>query len=135
MINSLRSDNYYAYYYDFSNQKEQVFEDGDGIYLNLTAKTRYNLEVMASYWRGDEFITIKGGQLYPSISSSFKNAISIENKRELFFLRFLYDVKLSENFYFSTRFEPYFDIRNSNLEFSHGLYINYRPDFFLWKNK
>ena len=135
MIRSLRSDNYYAYYYDFSNQKQQVFEDGDGIYLNLTAKTRFNLEVMASYWRGDEFITIKGGQLYPSISSSFKNAGSFENNRELFFLRFLYDVKLSENFYLSTRLEPYFDIRNSNMEFSHGLYINYRPDFFLLKNK
>lgn len=135
IIESLESENYFVFYADGSNTKLQVFEDGYGIYLNLSAQMKYNLNVMGSYWRGEEFIAVKGGQLYPSVSSSFKNQGVVEQIREILILRFLHDWHILDNLTFSTRIEPYYDFRNDLLEFSHGFYLNYHPDFFLWKNK
>lgn len=133
-LRSLRSDNYYVYYLDFSNEKMQAFEDGSGWFFNLTLKTKaFNL--MGSYWRGNEFISIKGGELYQSISSTFKDPDHVEEIRELFILRLMQDVKILDNLYLTARLEPFYDIGNKSFHFSHSFYVNYRTDFFLWKNK
>lgn len=133
-VKSVKSDNYYTYYLDFSNDHRQAFKDGNGWYFNITLKTK-KFDVMGSYWRGNEFISVKGGALYSSVSSSFKNPGHIEEIRELFILRFLYDIKILDNLSLTARVEPLYDFRNRQFEFSHGFYVNYRPYFFLWKNK
>ncbi len=135
LINNVRLDGYYTHYNDFSNQQLRPFLDGDGIYLNAEVKSKFGLEFMASYWRGNEFLTIQGGQLYPSESSSVQNRFVIQEERELLILRLFHNLKLSDKLTLSSRFEPYFDLLNDRFEFSHGFYLNYNADFYLLKNR
>lgn len=131
-LRSINLKNYYVYFTDFSFEKHQAFENGSGLYLNLDLKLKW-FNLLTSYWHGNEFISIKGGPLYQSVSNSFKNPGHIEEKRQLIIFRFMHDLKILNNLHFSTRFEPFFDFRNNSFEFSHGFYVNYRPDFFLFK--
>lgn len=134
-LKSVRLEGYHCYYRDYSNTQLQTFKDGDGLYLNASVKTKIHLDVMASYWRGNEFISIQGGQLYPSISSTFKDPLAVEPQRELLIFRFLHNLKIADHIYVSARFEPHIDIGNGDFEFSHGFYINYRPKFFVSRLK
>jgi len=128
----IRTDNYFVYYKDFSFDKRQQFVDGFGIYLNLSLKTKF-LTLMLSYWQGKDYIAEYGGKLYQSVSS--KDQSYFEDLRQLLFLRFLYDLKITDNVYLIARFEPFYDFVNDKLEFSHGLYVTYKQDIFLKKIK
>lgn len=120
---------YYTFYKNVTGNS--VFEDGSGVYLNAAIETNFNVEVMASYWKGNEFQSIQGGLLYPSVSSTVKNPFYVEPERELLILRFFHRIKLADNLTISTRFEPFYDLGNSKFEFSHGFYVNYTTDFKL----
>ncbi|TRX56234.1 hypothetical protein FNH22_16480 [Fulvivirga sp. M361] len=135
LIQSFRFEGYHMYYKDFSNTQELTFLDGDGIYLNASIKTKIHLDIMASYWKSDEFLSFSGGQLYQSVSGILREPFTVESERQLLIVRFLHNLKISDNIFVSTRFEPYYDIENGLFEFSHGLYINYRPQFFLTRVK
>ncbi|MEM6524235.1 MAG: hypothetical protein AAF693_10600 [Bacteroidota bacterium] len=134
-VRDLRLEGYHVFYGDYSNTLLQTFEDGDGLYLNASVKTSIHLDLMASYWRGNEFISIQGGQLYPSVSSTFKDPDAVEQQRELLIFRFLHTLKIADHIYVSTRFEPHVDLGNGEFEFSHGFYLNYRPQFFVSRLK
>ena len=133
-LRAFRTDNYYVHFLDFSFEKVQPYTSGSGIYLNLTAEFK-NIDFMTSYWRGDEFISIKGAALYQSVSNSFKNPGYTEDQRELLIFRLMHNIKILDNLHLSSRFEPFYDLGNSKFEFSHGLYLNYRPDFYLFNVK
>jgi hypothetical protein len=133
-VTGARVDGYYTGYKDFSTDQLRPFEDGSGVMLNATIFTKMHLDIMASYWKGNEFLTIQGGKLYPSESSTFKNPFHIEEQRELLILRFMHNLKLADGLVLSGRFEPYFDLLNNRFEFSHALYLNYSTDFKLLKN-
>jgi len=128
-LQSIRFASYYLYFKDFSFQKLGIYEDGSGVYLNIEAKTNFNMEFMASYWRGHEFVSVMGGQLYPSVSSTFKTPNHLEDTRELLILRVFHNIKVAENLQLSTRFEPFYDLGNEKFEFSHGFYLNYTTNF------
>ncbi|MTI21058.1 hypothetical protein E1176_08510 [Fulvivirga sp. RKSG066] len=128
-LKALRFSNYYLFYQDFSSERLLPFENGSGIYLNTTAETDFNVELMLSYWKGHEFISIMGGQLYPSVSSTFKNPNHTEQERELLIMRFFHELKLAKNLSLTSRFEPFYDLGNSKFEFSHGFYLNYNLDY------
>lgn len=131
VLKSVRTKNYFVYFTDFSFEKRQAFESGSGLYLNLDLEFKW-FSFMTSYWKGNDFISIKGAPLYQSVSSSFKNPGYVEEERELIILRFMHDLKILDNLFFSSRIEPFFDLQNNTFEFSHAFYINYRPDFFLF---
>lgn len=124
---------YYLFYKDFSNTKLQPFENGQGYYLNGSLMTDFDLQVMLSYWKGREFISIMGGQLYPSVSSVFKNPDRVEQERELLLLRFSHNIHIYKGISLISRFDPYYDLQNETFEFSHGLYINYKQKIPLIK--
>ena len=130
-ITSLQSDNYYTYYENITPSRPLAFNDGDGWYLNLSIATKIDLEFMTSYWYGREFISIKGGPLYQSVSSTVHHPEHVEPIREFVIFRFLHNLKLTDDMTFSARFEPYYDIGNSVWEYSFGFYLNYYPDFYL----
>src|SRR5690606_27802464 len=90
---------------------------------------------MTSYWYGNSFMSIKGAPLYQSVSHNFKNPDYLEQYRKLLIFRLSHDVKIFDNFYLTSRFEPFFDPNNDNFEFSHSFYLNYRTDFYLFKVK
>lgn len=134
-LNNVRLEGYYTHYNDFSGEQLRPFADGDGLYLNAEVKSKIGFEMMVSYWRGNEFLTIQGGQIYPSESSSVKNPLRIEEERELLIFRLFHNMKISDRITLSSRFEPYFDLINNRFEFSHGFYLNYNADFYLLRNK
>lgn len=135
LVQGIKMQNYYVYYKDFSAGLDRPFEDGSGWYANLSLKLKGNVELMGSYWKGHEFISIMGGQLYPSVSSTFKTPFAVEEERELLILRLMHNIKVTDKIYISSRFEPFYDLINEKFEFSHGFYINYSTDFFLTKKE
>lgn len=134
IFKSIKADNYFTHFYDFSFVKEQPYQSGTGFYSNFTINTKYQ-NLMISYWEGNNFMSIQGGRLYPSISSNVKNIGVTEDKRQLLIFRFMSDIKLWDNIYLTGRFEPHFDLINNDFEFSHGLYVNYKQTIGIAKIK
>lgn len=134
ILKAVRSDNHYVSFVDFSFEKQQPYTNGHGLYLNLIFDLKW-FSFMTSYWYGNSFMSIKGAPLYQSVSHNFKNPDYLEQYRKLLIFRLSHDVKIFDNFYLTSRFEPFFDPNNDNFEFSHSFYLNYRPDFYLFKVK
>lgn len=122
---------YRVFYEDISNIQDNIFKDGGGWYLNAGVNTRWHLNVIATYWLGNEFIAFHGGQLFQSVSSTFKFPNHVEEQRELFILRFSHELNITRNLHMTSRFEPYYDLRNGKFEFSNGLYITYQTDWLI----
>lgn len=116
-----------------TNANNPVFEDGTGIFINPYINTKIGLTVMGSYWRGDRFLTIQGNQLYPSVSDNYPSRV--DEVREFFMLRLLYDVKVAEGLTLTARAEPFYDTYAQALEYSFGLYLNFSERFFLLNAK
>ncbi len=98
------------------------FRNGSGFYTNLSLETSAGT-FMASYWKGQEFVNILGGDIYSS-ASRFRDFT--EPTREILIFRWLKDFQLSPHCQLSVRAQPYYDFRNSLFEYSFGVYANYR---------
>jgi hypothetical protein len=105
------------------------YQDGFGFLINPYVTTRFGLTVMGSYWRGNEFLTIQGGALYPSVNELYP--ARVDEERDLIMLRFLYDLKISDGLTLSARAEPFYDTYAEAIEYSFGLYLNFSDRFFL----
>ncbi len=119
-----------SYVTGFSTSSDRLaFEDGNGIFINPYVTTKIGLTVMGSYWMGNEFLTIQGNQLYPSVTDNYPGRF--DNRREFFMLRFLYDRKLADGLTLTARAEPFYDTYAKALEYSFGIYLNFSDRFFL----
>ena len=98
------------------------FRNGSGFYTNLSLETSAGT-FMASYWKGEEFVNILGGDIYSSVSR-FRDFT--EPTREILIFRWLKDFQLSPHCQLSVRAQPYYDFQNSLFEYSFGVYANYR---------
>ncbi len=130
--------------YGLYSQKE-VFPDstlisftetaGNGIYGNIKLKTKVG-DFLVNYLYTNNFRpTNVGGALYGSISAAQTGSERFFRFRELIFLRWCKDFKLSENLTFTLRVEPYYDIRLKLFEYNYGFYMSFQPRFFLRKIK
>jgi hypothetical protein len=109
------------------------FEDGFGLFINPYITTKIGLTVMGSYWRANEFLTIQGGDLYPSINEKYPSRV--DEERDFIMLRVLYDVKIADGLILTARAEPFYDTYASALEYSFGIYLNFSDRFFLLNAK
>jgi len=99
---------------------------GYGLYPNLTWELKW-LDVMASWWYGDSFVSQTGGPLYQSYSTNVFNPGRTEQQRNLLIVRFLKDFQLAPGASFTFRVEPVFDLnKNGKMEFSHGVFTNFK---------
>ncbi len=130
-IKSVKTENYYCIYHDASGTKLQHYNDGSALYFNASVTSKYDAGIQLGYWSGNQFITRRGGYLYQSISSIPDKINYKEQKRELLFIRFLYQKKISNGFHIDVRFEPYYDLKHSFLEYSYSIYFTYKKDFRL----
>lgn len=130
LAKNIRLDYYYMFYKDNSSTQRQAFVDGSGHFLNLTLDTRW-LSIMGSYWAGHEFISSKGGLIYQTQSSRYNEAPFSVSNRNLFIVRFMRAIKLMENCFLSLRLEPFINLESGEFKSSQGIYINFRPDWFL----
>jgi len=127
-LNELSLSGYYVFDKDLSGTR-QPYLDGDGVYLNGSVSTRFGLDIMASYWQAREFLSIQGGQIYPSISP--QDGVTLEPSPKLFILRFLYTYPVADVLTLSLRYEPYMDLAFDTFQYSYGFYLNYRARYFV----
>lgn len=118
-----------------TDANEPVFDSGTGtgVFINPYLKTKIGLTVMGSYWRGDRFLTLQGNQLYPSVSDNYP--LRVDEVREFFMLRLLYDVKVADGLTLTGRAEPFYDTHAKAIEYSFGLYLSFSERFFLLNAK
>jgi hypothetical protein len=82
------------------------------------------LSINPTYWLGNGFIADRGTTLYQSVS--LDKPRYTEKMRELIFVRFIYGKTVAPDLSLNVRFEPYYDVRNSLMEFSYSVYLSYR---------
>ena len=135
-VKEVFTDNYAAVYKDFSPEKVRAYQGGFGLWLNAGVNTKWGT-LVASYWKGNNFITIKGMPLYQSVSENLYEKGFTQNSRNLLALRYAYQKELVPHLYLDFRFEPHVDLDHSdkNLQFNHSLFLTYKEDFRLFKLK
>lgn len=109
------------------------YKEGTGIFINPYVTTKIGLTLMGSYWRANQFLTVQGGDLYPSIHENYPTRV--DEERDFFMLRILYDKKLADGLTLTARAEPFYDTYAEALEYSFGLYLNFSDRFFLLNAK
>jgi hypothetical protein len=136
-IKEIYTDNYVAVYKDFSPVKTEPFQGGFGVWLNAGVDTKFG-SIVASYWKGNNFETIKGMPLYQSVSTTLYDFGYQEKSRSIFLLRYCYQKELLPNLYLDTRIEPHFDLgtsRKESLQFQGSFFLTYKQDFKLFTVK
>jgi hypothetical protein len=131
------TDNYVALYKEVSPVKTEPFQGGFGLWLNAGVNTKFG-SIVASYWKGNNFETIKGMPLYQSVSTTLYDYGHTESNRSIFLLRYCYQKELLPNLYLDTRIEPHFDLgtsRKESLQFQGSFFLTYKQDFKLFKIK
>ncbi|SEA80717.1 hypothetical protein [Pedobacter hartonius] len=136
-IKEVYTDNYVVGYKDFSSSKEQAYQGGYGLWFNAGMDTKWGT-IVASYWKGNNFQTIKGMPLYESVSSTLYDAGHKESNRSILLLRYAYQHELLPHLYLDVRVEPHVDLgtsRTEQLQFQGSFFLTYKQDFKLFKIK
>ncbi len=130
-IQALRFNGYVLGFQDNSpTQGQNPFKYGNGLYLNTTLETRY-ADVMLSYWQGSRFIAPLGGDLYQSASRTVSNPEFLDRQRKILLVRLLRDFRISDAAALTARVEPLYDFNAKLLDFSFGVYLNFRQEWLL----
>jgi hypothetical protein len=128
---ALRFNGYVLGFQDNSpTQGQNPFKYGNGLYLNTTLETRY-ADVMLSYWQGSRFMAPLGGDLYQSASRTVSNPEFLDRQRKLLLVRLLRDFRISDAAALTVRVEPLYDFNAKLLDFSFGVYLNFRQEWLL----
>jgi hypothetical protein len=120
-----------SYYVTYKSLTSRIlpYKDGDAFYINPYVQTRWGLGLMASYWRGNEYLTFDGGQLYPVSSPLYPEIL--QQPREFYMIRFLYDLVVADGLTLTARVEPFYDTLPETIQYSYGFYLNFTDRFFL----
>ncbi|MGY3091243.1 hypothetical protein ACVWYF_004309 [Hymenobacter sp. UYAg731] len=130
-IQALRFNGYVLGFQDNSpTQGQNPFKYGRGLYLNTTLETRY-ADVMLSYWQGSRFMAPLGGDLYQSASRTVSNPDYLDRQRRILLVRLLRDFRISDAAALTVRVEPLYDFNAQLLDFSFGVYLNFRQEWLL----
>ena len=130
-VQAFRFSGYVLGFQDYSFTKGQLpFQYGRSLYLNTTLETRY-ADVMLSYWQGSRFISPLGGDFYQSSSRTVSNPDFLDRERRLLFVRLMRDFRISDAASLTARVEPVFDLNAKLLDYSFGMYLNFRQDWLL----
>ena len=130
IFQAVRLDAYGLLYDDHSFTYRLPFQRGRALYLNGTLETRY-ADLMLSYWQGHQFYAPFGGPYYQSIASRYGTPGYTEADRRLLYLRLLRDFRISDAAALTVRVEPVYDFNRSLLDFSFGVYLNFRQEWLL----
>ena len=130
-IRAFRFNGYVLGFQDHSFTAGQLpFSSGNGLYLNTTLETRY-ADVMLSYWQGSRFVSPLGGDLFQSLSRSVSDPNFLDRERRILVVRLLRDFRISDAAALTVRVEPLYDFNIQLLDFSFGVYLNFRQEWLL----
>jgi hypothetical protein len=127
----LRFDGYVLGFRDNSFASSRIpFKNGQALYLNTTLETRY-ADVMLSYWQGQRFVSPLGGDLYQGLSRTVLNPDFVDRDRRILLVRLLRDFRIADQAALTVRLEPVYDFNAKLLDFSFGVYLNFRQEWLL----
>ena len=129
-LRGLRFNGYVLGFQDHSFTSQLPYKYGRALYLNTTLETRY-ADVMLSYWQGQRFIAPLGGDLYQSLSRTVGDSGFTDRNRRLLLVRLLRDFRISDAAALTVRVEPVYDFNAQLLDFSFGVYLNFRQEWLL----
>lgn len=120
---------YYLNYSETTRSGLFPYRSGNAWYANLYyrmgSQSRIDgFTLMLSYFNGNKFIAPRGTPLYQSVSTD-KPGLT-ETKRELLFVRFIYQKKIFDQLELDARLEPVYDVKNKIFDYSYSLYLTYR---------
>ena len=128
---ALRFNGYVLGFQDYSFTAGQLpFKYGNGLYLNTTLETHY-ADVMLSYWQGSRFISPLGGDLFQSLSRTVSDPGFLDRERRILLVRLVRDFRISDAAALTVRVEPLYDFNAQLLDFSFGVYLNFRQQWLL----
>lgn len=117
-IKQVYTDNYIAVYKDFSPDKRRAYQGGFGLWLNAGVESKWG-SLVASYWKGNNFISIKGMPLYESVSDNLYSPGLKQSARNIVSLRYAYQKELIPHLYLDVRFEPHIDLDHTEIGRAH----------------
>ena len=129
-LNAVRLNAYVLGFQDRSGTSRLPFQSGTGLYLNSTLETKYG-DAMLSYWQGRRFLAPLGGDLFQGASRTVNNPGYTEAHRRLLLLRLLRDFRIADPAALTVRVEPVYDLNAKRLDFSFGVYLNFRQEWLL----
>lgn len=99
--------------------------EGHGVMGNVGFSTQRGLDVLLSYWYGDNYYTDMGGFLYSSRATTVAYAPRYSERfRSLLIMRITKRWQLPGNVNLVLRAEPHYDILKRQFEYAFGLYIH-----------
>ena len=127
-VRAVRFNGYVLGFQDYSFTPGQfAYKYGRGLYLNGTLETRY-ADLMVSYWQGSRFVSPLGGDLFQSASRTVSNPEFRDPQRKIVLVRLLRDFRITDAASLTARVEPVFDLNARLLDYSFGMYLNFRQD-------
>lgn len=136
-IRSVNTENYVLGFKDNSDNKEWAYSGGNGLLFNASAESKVG-SLTFTYWQGNKFAAPVGMPIYQSVSNKIDKEGYTEKKRQLLFIRYLYQKQLIPDLYLDFRVEPVLDLKSATaqkFQFFHSLFIVYKHDFRLYKKK
>ncbi|WP_197076882.1 hypothetical protein [Hymenobacter terrenus] len=129
-VRGFRFNGYFLGFQDNSFTSRLPYKSGRSLYLNTTLETRY-ADVMLSYWQGQRFVSPLGGDFYQSVSRTVSNPDFTDRNRQILMVRLLRDFRISDAAALTVRVEPVYDFNANLLDFSFGVYLNFRQEWLL----
>jgi hypothetical protein len=129
-VRAFRFNGYVLGFQDHSFTFQLPYRYGRALYLNATLETRY-ADLMLSYWQGDRFFAPLGGAYYQSLSASVTDPQFRDPSRRLLMVRLLRDFRIADAAALTVRVEPVYDFNIQLLDFSFGVYLNFRQEWLV----
>jgi hypothetical protein len=127
-LHDLRLSSYWVNYQDLSPTKQQMFIDGSGSYSTLELFNN-SFDFMLEYWYGEQFIAPSGNPLFESYSRT--NIFVEEPVRQLIMGKISYHKDILEGLNLGFRFDSYYDLDESELEYFWSVLIVFNDKFLL----
>ncbi|MDA3954039.1 MAG: hypothetical protein PF485_10345 [Bacteroidales bacterium] len=127
-IHKLKISSFVVNYQDLSPLKERMYIDGTSSYSNLELiNSNYNLTL--GYWYGNQHIAPLGNPIYETYSRT-KYYVE-EPIRQLIISKLNYQKNVFKGINFGLRFDTYYDLLDSNLDYSWTVMVVFNQRFFL----
>lgn len=128
LIHKFDFTSYIVNYQDLSPNKRQMYIDGTASYTTLEL-TNSNFDFLVGYWYGKQYIAPIGNPIYETYSRT--KFFVEEPVRQLVIGKLNYQKDVFNGINLGVRFETFYDILGSNIEYTWAVMVVINEKFFL----
>jgi len=127
-LHKLIFSSYWVNYQDLSPNKRQMYVDGMGSYTTLELRNT-TFDLLAGFWYGEQFIAPLGNPVFETYS---RTRFYVEEPvRQIITAKLNYHKKITEGSTLGLRFDSYYDILGSYMEYSWSILVIVDERFFI----